>query len=1403
MLRLGIDIGSTTVKFVAVDIDGKTVFTRYGRHNTQTLEVVTSFLGELGKAYPKENVSVRVTGSVGMGYSERYALPFVQEVVAASIAIREKNIEAATMIDIGGEDAKIVFFKDGIGEDLRMNGNCAGGTGAFIDQMAIIMGVDVNKLDELALSATQIYPIASRCGVFCKTDIQNLTAHNVSRENIAASIFHAVTVQTITTLARGYEIKPPIIFCGGPLTFITALRNAFMNYLSLSDKDILIPEHGELLPALGTALAKVENEKWQSIEDIIEQLQTTPQHRSKGNNELSAIFENSEQYNEWSNRIAQNQIPKAELHKGCQKVYIGVDSGSTTTKIVVLNEQAELLYTYYRNNGGKPIETVIEGLTQLQKECKEKDATLYIVGSCSTGYGEDLIKATFNMGSSIVETIAHYKAAQHFDPEVSFILDIGGQDMKAIFVKDGVINRIEINEACSSGCGSFIETFAQSHGLSVAEFAQKACLSTSPSQLGTRCTVFMNSRVKQVLREGATVNDISAGLAYSVIKNCLFKVLKLKDTTELGNHIVVQGGTMRNDAIVRALELLSQTKVSRSNYPELMGAMGCALYAMEHSTAMTTLDEMLSTATYTTRPLQCHGCENNCSVQQYSFGNGRRYYSGNRCEKHFSNNGKLKESCRNMYEVKNELLFAREKKIANAQCTIGIPRILNMYEEYPFWHKLFTECEIDVILSAPSNFTAYEQYSRMVMSDNICFPAKLVHSHIAYLRDKGVDRIFMPFVIYEKQSDKEQNSYNCPIVTGYSAVVKSVQESSTPIDSPIISFKDKKLLFKQIEKYLQSLNIKRSVIKHAFDKAVEEQELFGKKIATLNEQTLSTALRNGQMSILLAGRPYHADPLIQHKVSNMLAEMGINVLTDDVVRGMDIDISDLHYLAQWSYPNRIMQAAKWTTLQSELVQFVELTSFGCGPDAFIIDEVRDVLLRHHKPYTLLKLDDINNIGSMRLRVRSLVDSLNMSINHKPEREKPIPLRTTPIYDNEYRHRKVIIPFFTSAISPLLPSIMRVAGYDTECLPISDEKSVSWGLKYANNEVCYPATLIIGDIIKAFRSGKYDPSKTVVGITQTGGQCRASNYLPMLKKALTDAGYDNVPVISLVIGSGIKNDQPAFHVNWAKIFPIALRAVLYSDCINKFYHAAVVRENKSGVAAELRNVYLQIGAELIERGRSNELLKHLAIAAEEFNAICHEIELPKVGIVGEIYLKFNSFAQRNIVDWLIEQHIEVVPPVLIDFFTQAFVNHRVKNKEYITKQDFSNIAMSGLYRLVGMEIKKFNNIGAKFHYFKAFGDIFHEAEQAEKIITLNAQFGEGWLLPGEIISYVESGVNNVISLQPFGCIANHIVSKGIEKRLKALYSELKLLSLDFDSSVSDVNIKNRLLLFIDNVNEYKC
>lgn len=1405
----GLDIGSTTIKAVATDGGGRVVFSRYERHGARISEKVGNMLTALRETVGDVPVSLTVTGSIGMGLSERTGLPFIQEVVSATRYMQEQHPEITTMIDIGGEDAKVVFFREGQSPDLRMNGNCAGGTGAFIDQMAILLDVSIDELNRLALQSERIYPIASRCGVFCKTDIQNLVAKNASRSDIAASIFHAVAVQTVVTLSRGNTIGGPVLFCGGPLTFIPALRRAFADYLGLGQEAIVLPLHSELIPAWGAAIeSRLRGSETITLSQLMERIEKMPTSTHETGRQLTPLFRSEEERHGWQQQKLRHRIPTAPLTAGRHEVTLGIDSGSTTTKIVVLDDQARLLYSFYSPNKGNPIGTVVEGLRELQKQCEQAGTELTVVGSRSTGYGEDLIQVAFGLDGGIIETIAHYVAARHIRPEVSFILDIGGQDMKAIFVEQGVINHIEINEACSSGCGTFIETFAKSMGYTVEQFADAACNGRRPCDLGTRCTVFMNSKVKQVLREGATIGDIAAGLSYSVINNCLHKVLKLKNTKQLGEHIVVQGGTMHNDSVTRALEVLTGKEVYRSDRPELMGAYGCALHARQHRTRGVSLGDMMALARYETKTLQCRGCENNCLVNRYTFSSGDHYYSGNKCERVFTNKGTGNQTGKNMYAEKLRLLFDRpQPDVPDDAIVIGIPRALGMYEEYPFWHTLFTRCGLRVVLSEASTYSQYERGVRSVMSDNICFPAKLMHSHILNLQEQGVDRIFLPYVVYERQG-KGQNSYNCPVVTGYSDVIRSAMDLRVPVDSPAITFKDRKALRRQVKDYLATLGVRPRRVTQALKAALEAYDDYENEIARLNRETYEKA--NGRLTILLAGRPYHSDPLVQHKLSDLVCALGVDCITDDIVRGMDkdIDISDVHFMSQWAFPEHILKAAKWAALQGPDVQFVELTSFGCGPDAFMLDEIHALLQRHGKALTQLKIDDVCNVGSLKLRVRSVVDSIRLNqwesaADHASDAafgpQPPFrPFVTTPVFTESERHRKIIIPYFTSFITPLIPSFMKVAGYDAEVLPLSDIQSGDLGLQYANNEVCYPATLIVGDIVKAFRSGRYNPDTTTALITQTGGQCRASNYISLIKKALVEAGYPQVPVVSLSMSDNVRNQQPGFHFNFRRITPIALSAILYSDAIAKMYFAAAPREREPGQAARLRDKYLDMARSPIERNQSRELLSYLPAAAADFDRISLDRDCPRVGIVGEIFLKFNPYAQRGLTQWLVDRRFEVVAPVLLDFFLQSFVNQDVKRHTRVERQRLPRIVSRTLYRLVRYRINQVNRACAVYRYYQPFGDVYTLARNAREVVSLSAQFGEGWLLPGEVATLAREGVRHVVSLQPFGCIANHIIARGIERRLRTLFPDLNFLTLDFDGGVSDVNVTNRLLLFANDL-----
>ncbi len=1408
--HVGLDIGSTTLKIAIVDDSGNICFTAYQRHNADVTTVMQQVFTQAFEKLGDCEISLVVTGSAGMGIAEVYQIPFVQEVVAAAEVVKHRYPEIKTLIDIGGEDAKLILFEPNKAPDIRMNGSCAGGTGAFIDQMATLLNIEVSELGKLAGESKTVYPIASRCGVFSKTDIQNLLSRNVNRADIAASIFHAVALQTVTTLARGCDILPKVLFCGGPFAFIPALRDAFVKQLALQDSDYIIPENATIIPALGCTYAKKDEKTMLKLSDFIRRINEYKVSEGRIQQRLEPLFTDGADYEEWKKERQKHFVERIDLKdlEDNSPCFLGIDSGSTTTKIIVTDDSDRVVYHYYARNNGNPLETAKNGLQLFQQEALTAGVQVNITRSCVTGYGEDLLKAAFGLNDGMVETIAHYLAARKLNPDVSFILDIGGQDMKAIFVENQAINRIEINEACSSGCGSFIEGFANTLGYTAPQFADAACAAQNPCDLGTRCTVFMNSKVKQFLRERASVGDIAAGLSYSVIKNCLYKVLKLKDIKELGEHIVVQGGTFHNHSVVRALEQLTGKEVIFTDIPELMGAYGAALFAHEkamlESVDSTPLEQLSVLKEYSTRQLNCSGCENKCTVNQFKFFNNNIFYSGNKCEKIFTNKGEGFQRGLNQYNFKYDALFNREEIENKDNISIGIPRILNMYENYPFWYNLLTMCGFNVILSEPSSFRIYEKGASTVMSDNICFPAKLVHGHVLDLVSQKVDRIFMPYVIFEQKEDANtQNSFNCPVVSGYSDVIKSAidtqEKYGIPLDAPTVVFNDLVLLKKACKIYLKSVSPKLSTrqFETAFESALAAQNIHFKKLADESFRLYKKSQEQERMTILLAGRPYHADPLIQHKISDMITEFGVNVITEDIVRH-EPEVSDTRLVMQWAYTNRIVKAAQWVANAGAEVHFVEITSFGCGPDAFIIDEISDILRKKGKNLTLLKVDDVNNIGSLRLRIRSLIESLRFkNLEKQIEEQDDVQL---PIFRKEDSKKTILVPFFSEYYSPLVVALFRAAGYNMKNLPPSNQLSADYGLKYANNEICYPATLVVGDIIKALDSGEYSSQDTAVCITQTGGQCRASNYIALIKKALIAAGHGDYSVLSLTMDDALQNLQPGFEIKWTRIIRTALVATLYADSISKMYYATVVREKQKGMSLYLRDLYIQKAEIFVEQRDTKALFVLLREAVLAFNEQAGDEIVPRIGLVGEIYVKYNSFGHKNIVNWLTEQGVEVVIPPLIDFFLQYFVNAPVNSRQYVQKAGMPRVILNTLYALANSYVKKANKIIDEFKHPILFSDIRSEGRNASHIVNLAAQFGEGWLIPAELIAFAHQGIYNAVSIQPFGCIANHVIAKGIERKVRHLYPKMTLLYLDFDNGASEANILNRLYFMIQNARE---
>lgn len=975
---VGIDIGSTTVKVVVVR-DGDIIFHRYERHlsrvRPKTLELIRLAKDRL----TGEPFTVALSGSAGLGLAKAAGLEFIQEVFATGEVVKKTAPDTDAVIELGGEDAKIIFFTGGLEE--RMNGSCAGGTGAFIDQMATLLNVSSQELDTLALASTKRYTIASRCGVFAKSDIQPLLNQGTRKEDIAAAIFKAVVDQTITGLAQGRKITGKVLFLGGPLYFFKALRKEFVRALSLSSENAVFPEMGRFAVAMGAAFyARETSEKltFEELETKIEQAAS----QTKATRHLPALFKNQDDYTAFLKRHEQASVHRYEIKDYDGVAYLGIDCGSTTTKLVLIAEDGRILYDYYSANKGEPVEIVKEQLHTLLQAC---EGHIEIKGCAATGYGEDLIKHAFSLDAGLVETMAHFKAARHFNPKVDFILDIGGQDIKCFKVRGNAIDSIMLNEACSSGCGSFIGTFAQSMGYSVEEFAKLGLFAKYPVDLGSRCTVFMNSSVKQAQKEGATVHDISAGISISVVKNAIYKVIRASSPEELGKYIVVQGGTFLNDAVLRSFELEMGRNVVRPNIAGLMGAYGAALYAQELGLDRSTLVslEELETFKHTSKTVACGLCGNHCSLTINQFGGGKRYISGNRCDRPLGG-GKEKKKLPNLYEYKLEKI-KNLPSVSGKRGKIGFAMGLNMLENYPFWHAFFTELGFEVIKSDISSRATYLKGQFSIPSDTVCYPAKLMHGHVENLMEKGITDIFYPCMTYNFNEHRGDNHYNCPVVAYYPELLRAnIQElSEAPIRfiQPHLGLEKRgfaKNIFQALLPYYSDLT--RKEVKNAAESAFAAYDAWMQDIRDEGQRAIEYARENGKRIIVLAGRPYHIDPEINHGIDRMISSFGIVVVSEDCVSEL-VEPVKVQVLNQWTYHARLYNAAKYVSKQKDM-ELVQLVSFGCGIDAVTTDEVRSILESCGKLYTQLKIDEITNLGAVKIRIRSLLSAVE-----EREREK--------------------------------------------------------------------------------------------------------------------------------------------------------------------------------------------------------------------------------------------------------------------------------------------------------------------------------------------------------------------------------------------------------------------------------
>ncbi|MBR4027901.1 MAG: 2-hydroxyacyl-CoA dehydratase, partial [Lachnospiraceae bacterium] len=1324
-----------------------------------------------------------------------------QEVIAVSTALQHFVPQTDVAIELGGEDAKIIYFEGGNVEQ-RMNGICAGGTGSFIDQMASLIQTDATGLNTYAKHYKAIYPIAARCGVFAKTDIQPLINEGATKEDLSASIFQAVVNQTISGLACGKPIRGHVVFLGGPLHFLSELRGAFVRTLNLDAKHAIMPENSHLFAAMGSAL----NYKPDSITSLeaLEQSLSQEIHMDFEVARLQPLFENEAEYADFQKRHGNNHVKTSELSKYRGNCYLGIDAGSTTTKIALIGEDGSLLYSFYSNNNGNPLATAIGAITDIYKQLPKE---AHIVHSCSTGYGEALLKSALMLDEGEVETVAHYYAAAFFDPNVDCILDIGGQDMKCIKIKNQTVDSVQLNEACSSGCGSFIETFAKSLNYSVADFAKEALFAKNPIDLGTRCTVFMNSKVKQAQKEGATVSDISAGLAYSVIKNALFKVIKLSDAKDLGENIVVQGGTFYNDAVLRSLETIAGVKVTRPDIAGIMGAFGAALIAKErheryYQTTMLSI-EQIEALTYTTKLSRCKGCTNHCLLTINRFSDNRQYITGNRCERGLGKERKNAE-LPNLFEYKNKRIFdyeilPREKATRGV---VGIPRILNMYENYPFWATFFTKLGFSIVLSPQSSRKIYEMGIDTIPSESECYPAKLAHGHIAWLIHQNVDFIFYPSIPYERNETPEANNhYNCPIVTSYPENIKNnvdeITSGQVKFLNPFMAFTSEDILSKQLVACMkQEFNISESEVRNAVSESWKELAVARMEIMKKGEEVLAYMEKHHVRGIVLAGRPYHVDPEINHGIPELINSYGLCVLTEDSVSHLGRAERPLIVMDQWMYHSRLYDAANFVKQRNDL-DLIQLNSFGCGLDAVTTDCVSDILTGSNKIYTCLKIDEVNNLGAARIRIRSLLSAIRVKEKQQKKRTITSSAYERVLFTEEMKQAgyTIICPQMSPIHFDLILPAFRKEGYNIVIPDIPAKECVDTGLRFVNNDACYPSLIVIGQIMSAVLSGEYDLTKTAILISQTGGGCRASNYIGFIRRALQKVNLPEIPVISINMVGLEKN--PGFRFTPSLVLR-GLYALEFGDIFLRCVYRMRPYEITKGSTDAMHEKWK---AKCIEFLTKDGMLSHTT-----YRKLCREMirdfdnipiteeRKPRVGVVGEILVKFLPVANNFIVDLLEAEGAEAVVPDLTDFILYCCYNQNFKT-DYLGDSKKAKYMTNLMIHFLEWMRKDAREELVKSKHFEPTAYIKDLANYASEFVSIGNQTGEGWFLTGEMLELIHQGATNIVCAQPFACLPNHIVGKGVIKQIRSKYPSANIVAIDYDPGASEVNQLNRIKLML--------
>ena len=1393
---LGIDIGSTTVKIAILDENDNLVFSDYERHFANIQETLADLLQKAENQLGELTLCPVITGSGGLTLANHLEVPFVQEVIAVSTSLQKLAPKTDVAIELGGEDAKIIYFENGNVEQ-RMNGICAGGTGSFIDQMASLLQTDAPGLNEYARHYKALYPIAARCGVFAKTDIQPLINDGATKEDLSASIFQAVVNQTISGLACGKPIRGHVAFLGGPLHFLSELKAAFIRTLKLDDEHIIAPDNSHLFAAIGSAL-NAKQDVTVSLTKLKERMRTTIKLDFEVER-MEPLFATEEDYQAFHERQSAYKVKTGDLSTYKGKCFLGIDAGSTTTKTALVGEDGTLLYSFYSNNNGNPLKTTISSIKEIY-ELLPEDAE--IAFSCSTGYGEALIKAALLLDEGEVETVSHYYAAAFFDPEVDCILDIGGQDMKCIKIRNQTVDSVQLNEACSSGCGSFIETFAKSLNYTVQDFAKAALFAKHPIDLGTRCTVFMNSKVKQAQKEGAEVSDISAGLAYSVIKNALYKVIKVSDASELGKHIVVQGGTFYNDAVLRSFEKIANCQAIRPDIAGIMGAFGAALIARERyqegeKTSMLSIDQ-INSLQYTTSMANCRGCTNNCRLTINKFSGGRKYISGNRCERGLGKE-KNKDHIPNLFDYKYKRIFSYEPlstdKATRGQ--VGIPRVLNMFENYPFWYTFFTELKYQVVLSPTSTRKIYELGIESIPSESECYPAKLAHGHVTWLIRNGVKFIFYPCIPYERNEFPDAvNHYNCPIVTSYAENIKNnvdeLNDPSITFRNPFMAFTSEEILTNRLVEEFP--DIPAAEVKAAAHKAWDELSAVHLDVQKKGEETLRYLKETGRRGIVLAGRPYHIDPEIHHGIPDMINSYGIAVFTEDSVAHLGHVERPIRVNDQWMYHSRLYSAANFVKTRDDL-DLIQLNSFGCGLDAVTTDEVYEILDGSDKIYTCLKIDEVNNLGAARIRIRSLIAAIRAKqAQNKKRTIKPASIEKVSFTKQMRKEYTILCPQMSPFHFGIFEAAFNASGYNLEVLPNDNKHAVDVGLKYVNNDACYPSLMVVGQIMDALLSGKYDLNKTAVIMSQTGGGCRASNYIAFIRRALKKAGMEQVPVISLNL-SGLESN-PGFKLSLPLIKRIVYGAV-FGDILMKCVYRMRPYELEEGIVNRKHKIWEQrviafVTGSSVSHGTFKKMCREMV---HDFDTIpISDEKKPRVGIVGEILVKFLPAANNHLADLLEAEGAEPVVPDLIDFICYCFYNQNFKVEKLGFKKSKATIANLGLKAIDWLR-KTANEALEQSRHFTPAADIRDLAKMASPIVSAGNQTGEGWFLTGEMMELIHGGVPNIVCIQPFGCLPNHIVGKGVIKEVRREHPEANIVAIDYDPGASEVNQLNRIKLML--------